>query len=126
MAEPYRVIFERFVLEELLDEVVATHVQLEQPKLSGRGRTPLGGVSFVARFLDGRCVDRELPELRQIVQDAKECPGFNIRNVEPYTRQRVRDRSKHFFDGGRIFPRRTGAWNELSDLEGFQYTPTIR
>lgn len=29
MAEPYRVIFERVVLKELLDENVAAHVQME-------------------------------------------------------------------------------------------------
>ena len=125
MAEPYHMIFEGFVLEELVDEVVATQVQVEQPKFSGRGWTSLGGFPFVTRFLDDRCVDRELPELRQIVQDAEECPGCNIRNVEPYTPQGVRDWPEHLSDRRWIFPRRAGVRNELGDLEGFQYTPTI-
>lgn len=99
---------------------------MEQPKFSGRGWTSLGGFPFVTRFLDGRCVGRELPELWQIVQDAEECPGCNIRNVEPYTRQRVRDWPENLSDWRRIFARGTGVRNELGDLEGFQYTPTIR
>ena len=126
VAEPYCMILERVVLEELLDEVVATGVQVEQSELSDRGRTPSGDVSFVTRFLDGGGVDSELLELGQIVQYIKECPRSNIRYVEPNGRQGVRDRPKHLSDGGQISLRRASVRNELGDLEGLQCAPTIR
>ena len=125
VAEPDRVVFER-MLEELADEIVATDVQVEQSKLPGRGWPCLGDVSFVTISPDVRRVDRELVELRQTIEDPEEGPRSNVRYVERDTRQRVRDRSKHLSDGGRILLRRTGFRNELSDLEGFQHTSTIR
>ena len=106
-------------LKELVNEVVPTHVQVEQAQLSRHGGTSLVDLSLVKRSSDDRRVDRELLELRQAVQDAEESPRSNsVGYVEPDARQRVRDRLKHLSDGRRIFPRRTGIRNELGDLKG--------
>ena len=101
MAEPDRMVFER-MLEELLDEIVATDVQMEQSELPGHGWSCLGDVPFVTISPDVRRVYGELLEVRQAMEDPKERPRSNIRHVEGDTRQRVGDRSKHICDGGRI------------------------
>ena len=113
-------IFEGLVqLKELVNEVVSTHVQVEQSQLPCGGRTSFIDLSSVKRSSDDRRVDRELLEPRQTVQDAKESSRFNsVGYLEPYTRQGVRDRPKYLSDGRRIFPRRTGIRNELGDLKG--------